>query len=156
MRLVKIIVFLFVFLFSVETPFGRDVPTFWIRNLEGKRFDSRKQDQPYVLGFFFVHCPPCIKEIPQLYQMMKSQFPETPLLFIDPLKEDSKKDIVKFSRKLKVPVSYFYRDSFGSVSKKFFEGSISFPTIMGIRDGNYLFRYNGLDEDTLEEIRELL
>ena len=87
---------------------------------------------------------------------MKSEFPETPLLFIDPLKEDSKKDIVKFSRKLKVPVSYFYRDSFGVVSKKFFERKFLFPTIMGIRDGNYLFKYNGLDEDTLDEIRELL
>ena len=93
MRLFKVIVFLFVFIFSVETPFGRDVPTFWIRNLEGKRFDSRKQDQPYVLSFFFVHCVPCIKEIPALYKLMKSEFPETPLLFIDPLKEDSKKDV---------------------------------------------------------------
>ena len=156
MRLFKVIVFLFVFIFSVETPFGRDVPTFWIRNLEGKRFDSRKQDQPYVLSFFFVNCVPCIKEIPSLYGMMKSQFPETPLLFIDPLKEDSKKDIVKFSRKLKVPVSYFYRDSFGSVSKKFFEGKFLFPTIIGIRGENYLFKYNGLDEDILDEIRELL
>ena len=156
MRLFKVIVFLLVFLFSVETPFGRDVPTFWIRNLEGKRFDSRKQDQPYVLSFFFVHCVPCIKEIPALYKLMKSEFPETPLLFIDPLKEDSKKDIVKFSRKLKVPVSYFYRDNFGSVSKKFFEGKFLFPTIIGIRDGNYLFQYNGLNEKTLGEIKEVL
>tara|TARA_B100000809_G_scaffold175339_1_gene172645 strand:- start:31 stop:501 length:471 start_codon:yes stop_codon:yes gene_type:complete len=156
MRLFKIIVFLFVFLFLVETPFGRDVPSFWIRNLEGKRFDSRQQDQPYVLSFFFVHCVPCIKEIPALYKLMKSEFPETPLLFIDPVKEDSKKDILKFSKKLKVPRSYFYRDNFGSVSKKFFVGKFLFPTIIGIRDGNYLFKYNGLDEDTLDEIRELL
>ena len=83
MRFVKLLVFLLVFLGAVETPFGKDVPSFWIRNLEGKRFDSRQQDQPYVLSFFFVGCVPCIKEIPALYKLMKSEFPETPLLFIE-------------------------------------------------------------------------
>ena len=50
--------------------FAKDAPKFWIRNLEGKRFDTRKQNQPYVISFFFVNCIPCIKEIPQFYEYM--------------------------------------------------------------------------------------
>ena len=69
MRFVKLLVFLLVFLGAVETPFGKDAPSFWIKNLERQRFDSRKQDQPYVLSFFFVGCVPCIKEIPALYKL---------------------------------------------------------------------------------------
>ena len=133
MKVITIIFLLLVFMFPIESTFGQNVPKFWIRSLEGKRFDSRKEKSPYVISFFFVHCPPCIKEIPLLHKFMSTNFPHVPLLFIDPIKEDSKKDIQRFSEKLKVPLSYFYKDSFGSISKKFFKGKMSFPTIVGIR-----------------------
>ena len=68
----------------------------------------------------------------------------------------SKNDIKKFSRKLKVPLSYFYKDSFGSISKKFFKGKFYFPTIVGIKRNEYLFRFNGIDETILDEIKLLL
>jgi hypothetical protein len=87
---------------------------------------------------------------------MNTNYPNVPLLFIDPIKEDSKKDIQRFSEKLKVPLSYFYKDSFGTISKKFFKGTMSFPTIVGINGNEYLFRFNGIDETVLEEIKLLL
>ena len=87
---------------------------------------------------------------------MTTNYPNIPLLFIDPIKEDSKKDIQRFSEKLDVPLSFFYKDSFGSVSKKFFKGRMSFPTIIGISGGEYLFRFNGIDETQLDEIKSLL
>ena len=87
---------------------------------------------------------------------MNTNFPNVPLLFIDPIKEDSKKDIQRFSEKLKVPSSYFYKDSFGTISKKFFKGTMSFPTIVGIKKNEYLFRFNGIDETILEKIKLLL
>jgi len=96
---------------------------------------------------------PCIKEIPDLYNFMNSNFPKIPLLFIDPIKEDSKKDIQRFSEKLKVPLSYFYKDSLGTISKKFFKGKMSFPTIVGIKGKEYLFRLNGIDHTKLEKIK---
>ena len=86
---------------------------------------------------------------------MKSEFPETPLLFIDPVKEDSKRNILKFSKKLKVPQSYFYRDNFSSVSKKFFAGKIAFPTIIGIRDKEFKFQSNKFDDETASMIINL-
>jgi hypothetical protein len=87
---------------------------------------------------------------------MSTNHPNVPLLFIDPIKDDSKKDIQRFSEKLNVPSSYFYKDSFGSISKKFYKDKMSFPTIVGIRGNKYLFRFNGIDETILDEIKLLL
>ena len=97
MMKITVIIFLVVLMFQIESTFGQTPPKFWIRSLEGKRFDSRKENSPYVISFFFVNCPPCIKEIPELYKFMNTNFPNVPLLFIDPIKEDSKKDIKRFS-----------------------------------------------------------
>ena len=156
MRKIIVILFLIVFLSPIESTFGQTPPKFWIRSLEGKRFDSRKEKSPYVISFFFVHCVPCIKEIPELYKFMSTNYPNVPLLFIDPIKDDSKKDIQRFSEKLNVPSSYFYKDSFGTISKKFFKGTMSFPTIMGISGNEYLFRFNGIDKTKLDKIKSLL
>ena len=87
---------------------------------------------------------------------MSTNYPDVSLLFIDPIKDDSKKDIQRFSEKLNVPSSYFYKDSFGSISKKFFKGTMSFPTIVGISKNKFLFRFNGINEDILTEIKSSL
>ena len=87
---------------------------------------------------------------------MSTNYPNVPLLFIDPIKDDSKKDIQRFSEKLNVPSSYFYKDSFGTISKKFFKDKISFPTIVGIWGNEYLFRYNVINKTKLDEIKLLL
>lgn len=144
------------FLFPIESTFGQNVPKFWVKSIEGKRFSSKKQKSPYVISFFFVHCVPCIKEIPLLHKFMSTNYPDVPLLFIDPIKEDSKNDIKNFSKQLNVPLSYFYKDSFGSISKKFFKGKMAFPTIIGIRKNEYIFRLNGIDETKLDKIKSLM
>ena len=156
MRKIIVILFLIVFLSPIESTFGQTPPKFWVKSLEGKRFNSKKQKSPYVISFFFVHCVPCIKEIPELYKFMSTNYPNVPLLFIDPIKDDSKKDIQRFSEKLNVPSSYFYKDSLGTISKKFFKGTMSFPTIIGIEGNKYIFRYNGIDDETIDEIKSLL
>ncbi len=156
MRKITVILFLIVFLLPIESTFGQTPPKFWVKSLEGKRFNSKKQKSPYVISFFFVHCVPCIKEIPELYKFMSTNYPNVPLLFIDPIKDDSKKDIQRFSEKLKVPSSYFYKDSLGTISKKFFKGKMSFPTIIGISGHEYLFRFNGIDKTKLDKIKSLL
>jgi len=156
MRKIIVILFLILFLSPIESTFGQTPPKFWIRSLEGKRFDSKKETSPYVLSFFFVNCVPCIKEILLLHKFMSTNYPNVSLLFIDPIKDDSKKDIQSFSENLNVPSSYFYKDSFGTISKKFFKGTMSFPTIVGISGNEYLFRFNGIDESQLEKIKSLL
>ena len=156
MRKIIVILFLILFLSPIESTFGQTPPKFWIRSLEGKRFDSKKETSPYVLSFFFVNCVPCIKEIPLLHKFMSTNYPNVSLLFIDPIKDDSKKDIQSFSENLNVPSSYFYKDSFGTISKKFFKGTMSFPTIVGISGNEYLFRFNGIDESQLDKLKSIL
>ena len=153
MMKITVIIFLVVLMFQIESTFGQTPPKFWIRSLEGKRFDSRKENSPYVISFFFVNCPPCIKEIPLHHRFMSTNFPHVPLLIIDPIKEVSKKDIKRFSEKLEVPLSHFYKDSFGAISKKFFKGKMSFPTIVGIKGKEYLFRFKVIGQTQLDKIK---
>ena len=156
MKLITLAFLLLTFLLPVESVIAKPPPKFWLKNLEGKRFNSKKQKSAFVVSFFFVNCVPCIKEIPLLYKFMSTEFPDVPLLFIDPIKQDSKKNIKNFSKKLNVPLSYFYKDSFGSISKKFFKKKMAFPTIVGIEGKRYIFRFNGIDEETIAEIKSLL
>jgi hypothetical protein len=88
---------------------------------------------------------------------MSKEFPDVSLLFVDPLEIDSKADIRKFAKKLIVPSELFYKDSMGIVSKRFFKGGqYVFPTIVGLRELNYLFRYSGIDVKILAEIKNKL
>ena len=157
MKLISSFLLLLLFLIPVDSIYAEQPPEFWIKSMEGKRFRSSKQNSPYVISFFFVNCLPCIKEIPMLHQFMSTNYPSIPVLFIDPIKSDSKKDIKKFSKTLKVPLSLFYKDSFGSISKKFFnKGEMYFPTIVGIKGNKYLFRYSKIDKKILNEMESLL
>ena len=153
MKLITLSFLLLTFLLPVESVTAKQPPKFWLKNLEGKRFNSKKQKSAFVVSFFFVNCVPCIKEIPDLYNFMNTNFPKIPLLFIDPIKEDSKKDIKRFSEKLEVPLSHFYKDSFGAISKKFFKGKMSFPTIVGIKGKEYLFRFKVIGQTQLDKIK---
>ena len=138
--------------------FARDAPSFWISNLEGKRFDSRRVgDEPFVVSFFFVNCQPCIREMPLLNSLMDERFSEVPLLFIDPLREDSREAVQGFAQRLGVPEARVYRDRSGMIARKFFKGGKTvFPTIIGIYDGEEIFRYTGLEDEVLEELVEEL
>ena len=157
MKLFPYLLLLVIFLNPFNPTYAKQPPDFWIKNLEGDRFRSSKQNSPYVISFFYVDCQPCKKEIPMLHQFMSKNYPSIPLLFIDPIKSDSKKEIKNFSKKLNVPLSFFYKDSFGSISKKFYKkGKMYFPKIVGIKGKKYIFRYNKIDEKTKSEIKTLL
>ena len=57
---------------------------FRIENLEGKLFNSRKAlGEPIVISLFFTSCPPCKKEMPELFSYMKKEGRLHQLLFVD-------------------------------------------------------------------------
>ncbi len=132
------------------------VPEFWIKNLEGTRFDATTRSGPIVVSFFFVGCVPCIKEIPMLYDFMQREFPQAALLFVDPVQDDSGRSVAEFAHRLNVPDKFFYRDPLGRLLRKFFSEQIAFPTIVGVRDGNLVFRLAGINEGSLQTIRDAL
>ena len=157
MKKIFFLLFILLFFLTIDAAYAGKPPEFWIKNLEGERFRSSEQKSPFVISFFYVNCLPCIKEIPELHKFMSKNYPDVPVLFMDPLKGDSKKDIKNFSKKLNVPLSNFYKDSFGTISKKFFnKGKMYFPTIIGIEGSKYLFRYNKIDEKILTQMKSLL
>jgi len=90
----------------------------------------------------------------------QSERPESIVIPVSSVGEvsDTRKNILQntLEDELKVPSSYFYKDSFETISKKFFKGTMSFPTIVGIKENEYLFRFNGIDETILDEIKLLL
>lgn len=131
-------------------------PRFFIANMEGKRFYSRKQKKPYVISFFFVDCVPCKKEIPQLYKLMSTEYKDNGLLFIDPIGDDSVVYIKEFAQDLKVPISYFYRDPLGRLGKKYFKGVMVFPTIVVIKKGKIVVRVLELNDEAVAAIRKTL
>lgn len=127
------------------TGFAQEAPKFFLSNFEGKRFDSRKHKGPYVVSFFFVNCPPCVKEMPELQYLMENELPGVPLLFIDPVKDDTKESIKKFVRRINVSLEFVYHDAFGRVGKKFNGGKAfrEFPTIIAVKDNSVVFRLVG-------------
>ena len=81
-----IIACLFINIFSGSLqgmePLG--IRPFRISNLEDKLFDSRKEiGEPIVISFFFTRCPPCWKEMPELFAYMKKENKLDRLLFVD-------------------------------------------------------------------------
>ena len=125
-------------------------PSFWLSNLERERFDSRTQTKPYLVSFFFVGCVPCLEEIPTLYRLREQHFPNTPLLFISPLREDTPERIGCFADQLQVPRYFFYADRFGQVARKFFPGQqqLRFPTLFLLDSRQVRLRSYVLDEVT--------
>ena len=103
---------------------------FRISNLEDNRFDSRKAlGEPFVISFFFTRCPPCWKEMPELFSYMKKEGRLHQLLFVDSYVKakgvevdddpDTKRMIQRFIEKLKINPANVYFDSLGSLLKKF-------------------------------------
>ena len=128
---------------------------FWISNLENDRFKSKQFQAPIVISFFFVDCIPCKKEVPQLFQLITRNYPDVKLLFIDPIQEDDKSRIAEFARRWKVPRRFFYHDPLGAIARKFdIDGR--FPTIIGIRNREQLFRLNDLSEKSIQKIKSKL
>ena len=106
------------------------IRTFWITNLEGKEFNSSlAKGEPIVISFFFTRCPPCWKEMPELFSYMKKEDRLHQLLFVDSYVKakgievndmpDTERDIKKFIKKYKINSANVYFDELGSLLKEF-------------------------------------
>ena len=125
-------VWIFLALFSTDAHAIEpiDIRPFRISNLEGKRFDSRKAlGEPIVISFFFTRCPPCWKEMPELFSYMKKEDRLHQLLFVDSYVDaegielsdypDTRRLIEKFAEDYKLNPANVYFDTLGSFLKKF-------------------------------------
>ena len=107
-----------------------EIRTFWITNLEGKEFNSSlAKGEPIVISFFFTRCPPCWKEMPELFSYMKKEDRLHQLLFVDSYVDaegielsdypDTRRLIEQFAEDYKLNPANVYFDTLGSFLKKF-------------------------------------
>ena len=127
-----IIVYLFINIFSgsLHGMEPKDIRRFRIENLEEQLFDSRKAlGEPIVISFFFTRCPPCWKEMPELFAYMKKEDRLHQLLFVDSYVDaegielsdypDTRRLIEQFTEDYKLNPANVYFDTLGSFLKKF-------------------------------------
>ena len=148
---------------------------FRIENLEGKLFNSRKAlGEPIVISLFFTSCPPCKKEMPELFSYMKKEGRLHQLLFVDSYVKakgievhddpDTKILVENFAEKYEIDFANVYFDSLGSFLKKFIKiGAfpkarsanlkVVWPTILVISPtGKLVESIEGVQPDYLEII----
>ena len=129
-KIILAILFINIFLGSLHGMEPKDIRRFRIENLEGKLFDSRKAlGEPFVISFFFTRCPPCWKEMPELFAYMKKENRLHQLLFVDSYVDaegieltdypDTRRLIEKFAEDYKLNPANVYFDTLGSFLKKF-------------------------------------
>ena len=153
------------------------IPSFRIRNLSGERFDSRKNlGQTIVLSFFFTHCPPCIKEMPELYKFMRREGRLKQLLFVDAYvkalkitdEPDTERQIRKFIERLNIPPNNVYFDQIGTLLKKMSNNGafplakrigtlVIYPTIIVIDgSGKLVLALEGTGPGFLDKLKKVL
>jgi len=129
-QIILAILFINIFLGSLHGMEPKDIRRFRIENLEGKLFDSRKAlGEPIVISFFYTRCPPCWKEMPELFSYMKKEDRLHQLLFVDSYVDaegielsenpDTRRMIEKYVEKIKIDPATVYFDTLGSFLKKF-------------------------------------
>ena len=129
-KIILAILFINIFLGSLHGMEPKDIRRFRIENLEGKLFDSRKAlGEPFVISFFFTRCPPCWKEMPELFSHMKKENRLHQLLFVDSYVDaegievhdnpDTKRLIEQYAEDYKLNPATIYFDTLGSFLKKF-------------------------------------
>jgi len=174
-------VWIFLALFSMDAHAIEpiDIRPFRISSLEGKRFDSRKAlGEPIVISFFFTRCPPCWKEMPELFSYMKKENRLNQLLFVDSYvkakgievdgEPDTKRMVIRFVDKLKINPANVYFDTLGSLLKKFlrigafpkakaYKTKIIWPTILVISPtGKLVESIEGSRSDFIEIVEQYL
>ena len=180
MKHLPIIISLFILLSTsavLQAQEKTQIPSFRIRNLSGDRFDSRKHlGQTIVLSFFFTHCPPCIKEMPELYKFMRREGRLKQLLFVDAYVKalkitdapDTERQIRKFIERLQIPPNNVYFDQIGTLLKKMSNYGafplakrigtlVVYPTIIVIDgSGKLVLALEGTGPGFLDKVKKVL
>jgi len=180
-KIIFITIFMLIFLAGADIELiaqdQTQLPSFRIRNLSGELFDSRKHlGKPLVLSFFFTRCPPCIKEMPVLYEFMVQEGRLEQLLFVDPYVKaldinevpDTERQIRKFVNSLKISPERVYFDQIGTLLKKMSQAGafpqakrigtlVIYPSIVVINgSGKLVLSLEGTGPGFLEKIQKAL
>ncbi|RZL50193.1 TlpA disulfide reductase family protein [Pedobacter sp. Leaf250] len=130
---------------------GDDFKGFKVTDMNGNKFDFRTaKDKVLVLNFWFIKCPPCVDEIPQLNELVAA-YKDNPNVVFLAIALDEKYDIKNF---LKInPYHYNIVDGGRYLANKF--GVAAYPTHAVIdRNSKVKFGTVGLAPNTISWIEK--
>lgn len=124
-----------------------------ITDINGNKFDLRKiEGKIYVINFWFINCPPCKQEIPELNELVKQYQDNKDIVFLAIALDDkySLKQFLKTS-----PFNYNVVDDGRYYATKY--GVTAYPThvIIG-KDGLVKFSTVGLAPNTIHWIEKTI
>jgi peroxiredoxin len=126
---------------------GKPAKPFIVKDMYGKTHSLKSlKGKAVVLNFWFVECMPCIKEIPELNNLVK-KYDGKDVVFLA-IADSEKAKIMSFQKKYNFKYVIAPKNAKSTVINDY--GIIAFPTHM-IIDKNSMVRFfaQGLDETTL-------
>lgn len=117
-----------------------------IMDMNGNKFDLKNnKDKIYVLNFWFINCPPCKQEIPELNELVRQYKDNKDVVFLA-IALDDKTQLKEFLKTM--PFTYNVVDDGGYLAQK--HGVTAYPTHVVIgKDGLIKFSTLGLASNTV-------
>jgi len=137
---------------------GSSFSHFKARDITGKKINTKElAGKTIVLNFWFINCPPCQKEIPDLHQLTETFKEDSSIVFLA-VALDQKHELKDFLKSH--PFGYKIIDDGRYISNQY--GLNSYPTNVVISpDGKVYFHSSGLSSNTvywlkksIEELRQ--
>ena len=132
---------------------GAKIQSFSERDMGGEKFNLKEMansGKVVVLNFWFINCPPCRMEIPQLNETVDAYQQNKDVVFIA-IALDDKYALEKFLKTL--PFNYHIIDNGRYIATQY--GINSFPTHLVLnKEGKVLFHTSGLGSGTVTWLRK--
>lgn len=130
---------------------GKTISAINEKDMEGKRFSLKEQKgKVVVLNFWFVNCPPCQMEMPQLNTLVDSYAGNPDVVFLS-VALDERYDIIDFLKTH--PFKYRIIDGGRYIANGF--GINRYPTHVVLdKEGKVVFHTSGLAANTVSWIKK--
>jgi thiol-disulfide isomerase/thioredoxin len=121
---------------------GETFPSIRTRDIEGEKINTKNLlGKILVINYWFIDCPPCRKEIPELNELVKKYEKDSSVVFIS-MAKDSRRDLQDFIKQ--TPFYYKIIDAYSNADVK------SFPTNVVVdREGKVAFHSSGYSSRTV-------
>ncbi len=130
---------------------GEKISTFSEKDINGTRYDLKQLlGKVVVLNFWFINCPPCRMEIPDLNEMVESYNANNDVVFIA-VALDQKSDLLNFLKSN--PYQYHIIDNGSYVASKYNVGLYPTHVVLN-KEGKVVFHTSGLARNTVSWIKK--
>ena len=130
---------------------GKEISNFKATDINGNKINVKElKGKVVVLNFWFINCPPCRKEIPELNEMVNDYKDSTNIVFLG-IANDYKEELQEFLKNN--PFDYAIIDNGRYIAGKY--NIRSFPTnVILDQSGRVYFHSSGLSTWTVTWLRK--